>query len=861
MLSFLLFAGPFSLVLRPQDALSSPATALGPIQSLLVLDPTPSGARGRGPVYTDPIELELVRGTFRSPLPPGTGEAVESAADPAGPARAWREIRSPEGRYEDPALAGGWAWARIESPEERVLMLEASGHSHVYVDGEPRAGDIYELGTISLPILVRKSGAELLFKGGRGRLRASLSEPLAAQFVDGRDLTLPDIVRGVMQDSYAGITLVNATNEPQGEFAVRLEAELAGSKADLGSLRVPRLQPLETRKVSLPLPLKFEVDAGLSEIDLIVTLNQVLLDQGSKQELRHQAYARLHVRKPGEPHRVAFVSEIDGSTQVYAVTPARPAKRTPARPGLVLSLHGANVDAQAQAASYAPKPWCHIVAPQGRGLYGFDWEDWGRLDALEVLRDAALRLSPDLARCSLTGHSMGGHGAWQLGTHCPGLFAAVAPSAGWSDFWSYGGAWEADPASPVEVMLARAANDSRTALLLENLAPRGVYVLHGEKDDNVPAEQSRALVAKLAPFHRDLAHHEEPGAGHWWGSACVDWPPLFQFLSERRLPYDADVHELHLATVNPAVTSRLNWVVIEAQQRSLLPSRVDVLLDPAKRLIQVRTRNVARLLLEAGKLAQARPGEPPPLPGGEPFRLLIDNQPALEITWPVGAPANAQLRLVRSRSDGTWEPTTDVPAALKGPHRAGPFKAAFDRNMLFVYGTQGTPEENAWAFSKARYDAETWRYRANGLVEYLADVAFDSARFPDRNLIVYGHADMVAGFDKLVQTGEFEVRRGRLRVGARKLERDDLAFLAVYPRLGEDHSSVGLVAGTGPVGLRLTNQLPYFRSGVAYPDWTVIAPEMLALGGAGVLGAGFFGELWSVADGDSAWRSDLRSGD
>jgi hypothetical protein len=62
------------------------------------------------------------------------------------------------------------------------------------------------------------------------------------------------------------------------------------------------------------------------------------------------------------------------------------------------------------------------------------------------------------------------------------------------------------------------------------------------------------------------------------------------------------------------------------------------------------------------------------------------------------------------------------------------------------------------------------------------------------------------------------------------------------------------VCGTGEVGARLTEALPYFVSGVAYPDWTVFAPEMLEQGSAGVLGAGFFGFDWTLTRGQEAWQ-------
>ena len=124
------------------------------------------------------------------------------------------------------------------------------------------------------------------------------------------------------------------------------------------------------------------------------------------------------------------MSEIDGSVQHYGLQPAHPASDTETAPALVLSLHGASVEALNQAGSYAAKRWCHVVAPTNRRPFGFDWEDWGRRDALEVLDHAQRTLGSDPQRTYLTGHSMGGHGVWHVGATFPDRFAALGPSAG-----------------------------------------------------------------------------------------------------------------------------------------------------------------------------------------------------------------------------------------------------------------------------------------------------------------------------------------------------------------------------------------------------------------------------------------------
>jgi hypothetical protein len=58
-------------------------------------------------------------------------------------------------------------------------------------------------------------------------------------------------------------------------------------------------------------------------------------------------------------------------------------------------------------------------------------------------------------------------------------------------------------------------------------------------------------------------------------------------------------------------------------------------------------------------------------------------------------------------------------AAMKSPQRYGGFKNVFTNRPVLVYGTKGTPEENAWALAKARYDSETFWYRGNATFEVI----------------------------------------------------------------------------------------------------------------------------------------------
>ena len=184
------------------------------------------------------------------------------------------------------------------------------------------------------------------------------------------------------------------------------------------------------------------------------------------------------------------------------------------------------------------------------------------------------RFKTDPHQTYLTGHSMGGHGAWHLGVTFPDRFAAIAPSAGWVSFRSYAGAARRESGDAVQELLQRAATPSDTLALASNYLHQGIYILHGDADDNVPVSEARTMRNQLEKFHSDFMYHEQPGAGHWWGQPCVDWPPIFDLFARHKIPDDESVANINFSTANPGVSASSHWVAIEAQQNALAKSVV-----------------------------------------------------------------------------------------------------------------------------------------------------------------------------------------------------------------------------------------------------------------------------------------------
>jgi pimeloyl-ACP methyl ester carboxylesterase len=783
----------------------------------------PPGRGGRSPIHQDAVEAEIVHGRWKTPK---AGDAVPV---PDGPAPAWQEGQADDkGAISDRALLGGYVFWPVNAPKAGVHLLEASGHVCVYVNGQLRTGDVYSHGIVRLPVALKEGSNELLFLVGRGQLSARLVPAPSPALLDTRDTTLPDLLTEEKTPVWASIVVLNASTEPLAGLS--LAAEWPGAEPLRTS--APTLPPLSQRKVG------FRIPAGTLPMADKATV-KLRLESGDK--LRDEATATVRIRKPNQSQRRTFLSEIDGSVQYFALQPAQPnAENKDRAPGLVLSLHGAGVEAVGQVECYGSKPWCHIVAPTNRRSYGFDWEDWGRLDALEVLELAKKQLKTDPQRTYLTGHSMGGHGAWQLGVHYPDHFAAIGPSAGWVSMRSYAGAPRAAPVNTIDAMLQRGAAGSDTLSLVRNYTTQGVFILHGDKDDNVPVQQAHVMRQELGAFHPDFVYHEQPGAGHWWGNACMDWPPLFEFLSQHTLPRTEDVRRVEFQTVSPAVSAWSHWAGIEAQVRPLQVSTVKLQLNPAQRQFSGTTENVARLAID---LSGLKPGEP--------VQVELDGRKIDEIAWP-----KDRSRIWLQREGKDWIKAKEPAPGLKGPLRYGPFKEAFRNRVVFVYGTRGNDEENAWAYTKARYDAETFWYRGNASVDLVADKDFDPAKEQDRNVIVYGNAQGHGCWAALLGDSPVQVKRGEVVIGDRKEKGDDLGCLFVRPRPGSHRALVGVVAGTGLPGMRVTDRMPIFASGVGYPDLLLLDAKVLTRGSASVHAAGFFGIDWGVASGEIIWRKE-----
>jgi predicted peptidase len=137
------------------------------------------------------------------------------------------------------------------------------------------------------------------------------------------------------------------------------------------------------------------------------------------------------------------------------------------------------------AAKADPAQWpCIIVMPQ-KPTQQSEWEDHDLL-VLACLTSAQHELNIDQHRTSLTGLSQGGHGTWTIGARHPDLFCALAPVCGYVHMRHGAAAPALDPDQPAT---------------LKPLTHKPIWAFHGEKDDVVPPEESKHMIAALKQIH------------------------------------------------------------------------------------------------------------------------------------------------------------------------------------------------------------------------------------------------------------------------------------------------------------------------------------------------------------------------
>ena len=721
----------------------------------------------------DPIQYAIEHGRFAMP-PPGLDlNGVQWEAREQNEDGAWGEFR------------GGLVWALTAPSVEAGTYLYARTETTagVYTNGWLQPGDVYHSRRHLVPLAVQPGADNLVAVRGIGGRRApeahvwSTTDEVIFNF---GDRSWPHLRVGEDEPQHLGIPVSNLT----GGALLEVTAKIVENEHFAATeLTYPAMGPFSTTQIGFLL----EPKAAFAEAEQVIPVRVRIEARGL--EWSYERTFELTTIDANAAYLRTYRSPVDHSIQMYGVQ--APAEVDPERDyGLVLSLHGAGVFGLGQARAYSKHDWAYVVAPTNRRRFGFDWEVWGQLQGLNSLDDAMETFRIDPTKIHVTGHSMGGHGTWQFGALHPGRFATAGPSAGWMSFYSYTGARR-----PTSVF-ARAAASSDTINYLENLARRGVYVIHGSADDNVPVREGRDNFAAVSMVTDDALYHEQEGAGHWWdgdragGADCVDWPELFEFMEARAL----DPFELEFDFRSPGVqvSPKHSYVTLRSAESPLEDLEVHSM--PMGETVQLDTQNVRSMVLDGAALT------------AQGVARVVVNGEELAVT------------------EGAME---WGPQAGKRPGQNGPFNEVFYRPFCYVY-----PDDEPALAAVAAYYTSQWYIYGNGHACALPKSKLSDAIAGAYNLVhLGGTPDLLGERGWPLDWDDLEVRLGPPGLDARRYPLS--AVLVVFPR-GDQLDAV-MTSSFGEEGL-LYRVVPFSSRGVL-PDFLIWSQE-------GGQAAGFLDSEW-----------------
>jgi dienelactone hydrolase len=546
----------------------------------------------------------------------------------------------------------------------------------------------------------------------------------------------------------------------------------------------------------------------------------------------------------------AYRSRVDGSVQPYGVIiPDSYDGKKPVRLDLVLHGRGSTLNEVSFIASHDGDSKSKPVPPEqdyitlevfGRVNNAYRWA--GETDVFEALASVRQRYRIDEQRIVLRGFSMGGAGAWHLGLHHPDRWAAVEAGAGFTDTKKYVGS-RLDALKPWQEKTLHIYDAEDYALNAFNV-PLVAYA--GEDDPAI-----RCTVAMREALEREGFKFRQDGL-NW---LTTDLRAIFLIAAktphrwhpESKAVSDKFINEAVAKRSEPArvrlVTyttkfNRCGWVTVDALEKHYERAEVDASTNNRGSQLEIKTRNVARLVL-------------PDQPQGP--RLTIDGQ-RLQLRPHLHArPAD----LVLEKKGVAWTASDiaisqlDWQLPLRKKHGLqGPIDDAFMEPFLCVRPTGAPNHALAGDSAKARLELcvkefSKWM-RAD--VRLKDDAAVTSDDIANHNLILFGDPASNRLIAQIADKLPVRWTKAFITVGGKTFSAADHVLVMIYPNPLNPRRYIVLNSGHtfGEKEFRGTNALLFPRLG----DYAVIKLTKMPTGEVSeeVVLAGLFDDKWQLAN-------------
>ena len=695
----------------------------------------------------------------------------------------------------------GYAFTEVESETETMALVSTRKVPAFVLNGKVFQGEPYFGNFFKTAVKLRKGKNRILVKFAgkyRRKFRFQIT-PTSKKAVFLEDFTKPDLVPDLKQTEFPIAVPVLNIQEDWLRGAKIIVEQTPGKT--LQEFDLDPIPPFGILK--MPLLLKLE-KSPKEELNLKIRL--------VKDDVLDQTDFKLESKNLEQPHRVTFVSKIDHSVQYYSIR--YPKNYDPQKSyAAIFSLHGAGVEASLLASQYSSKDWAFVITPTNRRPYGFDWQDWGRLDFLEVYDLAVNALPIDQERVYLSGGSMGGQGTWHIGLHHPSLFAALAPQAGWSTLHVYQ-PFAMQPsrmfASP-EILLSRerARHDANNLFFLENAEHLPVIITQGAKDKTVPPMHARLFQKHLEIRDYQVNYRELQDKAHWWdeprseggGSDAVDNNEIIEFLrkQKREIPNSFKIRLYDLS-----LNDRFYWIRVLSQEKSMSQTRIDASVKDGQVILE--TENVRSLEIDL-----------------ESLKHDVD-----QIHW------NGVKTLVSGNQKVVLGEHLESPLA-QTIRKHGAFKSVFFSPFVLVI------DDDPETLDLARLISVGWWRRGNGYVRILRDSEVTREVIENFNLILLGSPSKNLLIKDLLPKTPAKLNAHGIELDGKNFK-GKLSLAMIYPNPLNPQKMVAFLTGNSKKMERLSLYALPLYSGSGIPHYMIFDLEVKQYGWGGVRAAGFFNE-------------------
>ncbi len=664
--------------------------------------------------------------------------------------------------------------------KEGFYLVYPEKISRFYIDSTPYIGNPYSYSNVPVPLYLKEKRYRILLITGEeyGKVRISFKEAPENPFVYKEWAILPIILKDSLYEFYIGFWIIN----PKDKFFKKLILEGYGENLEGEKKEIDYLMPFEIIYEDL----KFKI---LNKNFKKETLTISVRLKGENFDTITNFY--LPIKSRDEPLKITFKSKIDDGVNYFAIR--YPKVKGNYKKGVIFSLHGAGVEAIDLVRAYKEEDSLFIISPTNRRPFGFDWQDLGTLDFLEVFNFVKKNFNVDTNKIYLTGHSMGGHGTYFIGFHFADKFAAIVPSAGWISFRTYvpyflqGISLFGDP---LQIKIReRVLYSEDIQKFIRNALNVPFLIVHGTEDKSVPVFHSRFMFYLLKRNKIRVKLWEVSDMGHWWdienteGIDCVDSDTIINFIkrNKRILP---DSFEFHFSDIG--INNSFYFIKILDPDKYFYPGFLK--LKRKGNTILIRTENINAFEMDLSHF------------NFEKFFINLDGK-IFELK------GKNKFIFLKGK---TWKIVSEFKLKMpsKTPLNPGLIKNILRNKILIVFSTEKNSFEN---YHLARNLSFSLLTRGNLKVKILPDTLFDKKLSLFYNLILIGKRDEFSGRVKeILKILPFDLFKNKKII--------DGLLIFIYPLYPFSYNMGLFIIYSDVKDLKEVFRLPLFVSGTGLPD-------------------------------------------